>query len=137
MKKNPTMVIVVAAALRSAEGKILLQKRPEGRKMAGLWEFPGGKIEEGESPEQALVRELNEELAIDVAPAKLAPLCFASAPLDSKKLLLLLYLCDEWRGDAQPIESPQLGWFALSEMRELAMPPADIPLLDLLEKILA
>ncbi len=135
MQKNPTILAVVAAALQNEDGAFLLQKRPEGRAMAGLWEFPGGKIEEGESPEVALARELLEELAISVSVADLAPSCFASAPLENRQLLLLLYLCRKWEGVPQAVESPELGWFSVNAMRNLPMPPADLPLLDMLEKL--
>jgi 8-oxo-dGTP diphosphatase len=133
MQKNPTLLVVVAAALRGENGRILLQKRPEGRSMAGLWEFPGGKVELGESPESALARELKEELAVTVDGSDLSPSCFASAPLGDQHLLLLLYLCSQWQGDPVAVESPEIGWFTLSEMRSLEMPPADLPLLDCLE----
>lgn len=136
LKKNPTMLIVVAAALLRSDGRILLQKRPEGREMAGLWEFPGGKLEAGEQAEQALVRELAEELDIDVDPEKLTPACFASAAIGSKDLLLLLYTCREWDGEPRAVEGQELGWFTLIEMNNLTMPPADIPLLALLRQIL-
>jgi 8-oxo-dGTP diphosphatase len=136
MQKIPTMLTVVAAALQNPKGQFLLQKRPEGRAMAGLWEFPGGKIDGDETPEQALVRELSEELAIHVDSENLAPACFASAPLGDRQLLLLLYRCRIWEGVPTAVESPALGWFEISEMRELAMPPADEPLLDLLERLI-
>ncbi len=140
MKNIPTIVpstlIVVAAALVRQDGKILLQKRPEGRSMAGLWEFPGGKQEPHESAEAALVRELKEELAVNVAVADLIPICFASAAIGERPLLLLLFACRAWNGTPTGVESQELGWFSLDEMRDLAMPPADIPLLDLLEKLL-
>jgi 8-oxo-dGTP diphosphatase len=137
LKKNPTLLLVVAAALVRPDGYILLQKRPEGRDMAGLWEFPGGKLEEGEQPEAALARELAEELAIDVSPALLLPGCFASAPLGDKNLLLLLYICRDWHGVPRSIEGQELGWFAIDEMEQLPMPPADLPLIELLRKMLA
>jgi 8-oxo-dGTP diphosphatase len=136
MQKNPTLLPVVAAALVRGDGAILLQKRPEGRSMAGFWEFPGGKIEAGETPEAALVRELDEELAIAVDPANLVPSCFASAALGDQSLLLLLYLCRDWQGEPRPVESPEIEWFSLAAMRDLQMPPADLPLLDLLERLL-
>jgi 8-oxo-dGTP diphosphatase len=136
MKNNPTLLAVVAAALVREDGKILLQKRPEGRSMAGLWEFPGGKLEDGELPEAALARELREELAVSVDPANLMPACFASAAIGERPLILCLYICRRWAGEPIPMESPELGWFRISEMRDLAMPPADLPLLDLLERLL-
>ena len=136
LKKNPTILMVVAAALVAKDGRILLQKRPEGRDMAGLWEFPGGKLEEGELPEEALSRELAEELSIQVKPEKLAPACFASAPLSAKHLVLLLYICRDWQGEVAPTEAQEVGWFTVSEMRRLQMPPADLPLIELLDKLL-
>ncbi len=136
MQKNPTLLPVVAAALVREDGMILLQKRPEGRSMAGFWEFPGGKIEAGETPEAALIRELNEELAVGVDAADLLPACFASAALGDRSLLLLLYICRHWQGDPRPVESPEIGWFSGEDMRHLQMPPADLPLLDLLERLL-
>lgn len=132
LKNNPTLLLVVAAAMVRADGLILLQKRPEGRPMAGLWEFPGGKLEEGECPEQALVRELAEELAMNVLPESLLPCCFASAPLGSKHLLLMLYVGREWSGDPHGIEQQEIGWFSLDQMHDLEMPPADLPLIELL-----
>ena len=136
MKKIPTTLLVVAAALLRQDGQILLQKRPIGRSMAGLWEFPGGKLEDGETPEIALVRELAEELAIDVDSANLVPTCFASAFVGDRPLLLMLYLCTQWAGEPVAMESPELGWFTVDEMASLQMPPADIPLLSLLKKLL-
>ena len=136
MKKIPTTLLVVAAALVDKNRRILLQRRPEGRSMAGLWEFPGGKLEDGETPEAALVRELSEELAITIDPANLMPACFASAAVCDRPLLLMLYICTIWEGEPVAVESPELGWFSISEMGGLHMPPADIPLIDLLKKLL-
>jgi 8-oxo-dGTP diphosphatase len=136
MKKIPTTLLVVAAALVHENGRILLQRRPEGRSMAGLWEFPGGKLEDGETPEAALVRELAEELAITIDGANLIPACFASASVGDRPLLLMLYICTVWEGEPVAVESPELGWFSISEMGGLPMPPADIPLIDLLKKLL-
>lgn len=136
MKKNPTALLVVAAALLRKDGAILLQKRPEGRAMAGLWEFPGGKLEAGETPEVALVRELGEELAIHVDGADLVPSCFASAAIGDRPLLLLLYICRTWSGEPVAVESPELGWFSVDDMVDLPMPPADIPLIALLKKLI-
>lgn len=136
MQNNPTLpLLVVAAALQSDDGKILLQRRPRGRSMAGLWEFPGGKIEDGETPEAALARELAEELSIGVEPTDLVPACFASATIGERPLLLLLFSCKQWSGEPVALESPELGWFTVSEMRDLEMPPADLPLLDLLDRL--
>ena len=123
---------VVAAALTDAAGRVLLQQRAPGRAMAGLWEFPGGKVDDGELPEAALVRELNEELGIEANPADLAPACFASAPLGERHMILLLYLCRRWQGEPRPLDAVALRWERPAAMRALAMPPADTPLVDLL-----
>jgi 8-oxo-dGTP diphosphatase len=128
---------VVAAALVAESGRILLQQRAPGRSMAGLWEFPGGKVEEGETPEAALVRELEEELGIALDEASLVPACFASAFVGERHMTLLLYFCRNWQGEPQPLDASALLWATISEMRELAMPPADAPLVDLLERLLA
>ena len=136
MKKNPTALLVVAAALVRNDGRILLQIRPEGRSMAGLWEFPGGKLDDGETPEAALVRELAEELAIRIDPISLKPTCFASAMIGDRSLLLMLYICKKWEGEPVAMESPKLGWFTINEMAGLPMPSADIPLIELLKKLL-
>lgn len=131
----PTM-IVVAAALVDPEGRVLLQQRPEGRAMAGLWEFPGGKLEEGELPEAALARELEEELGIAVALADLAPACFASAPLGERHLVLLLYLGRRWEGEPRPLHAEALKWLRPADMDPGETPPADRPLIALLEALL-
>jgi 8-oxo-dGTP diphosphatase len=129
-------LMVVAVALVDADGRILLQQRPEGKSMAGLWEFPGGKIEPGESPEVALVRELKEELGIDTETACLAPATFASAMLDGDKhLILLLYVCRKWKGVPQPLEGGALRWEYPAAMFSLPMPPADLPLIGILEAL--
>jgi 8-oxo-dGTP diphosphatase len=133
MEKNPTTLIVVAVALTNEAGEILLQMRPEGRSMAGLWEFPGGKLEPGESPESALKREINEELGVDIDSVDLIPFAFASEPLGDQHLLLMLYICNQWAGEPQALESPELRWVKPSEMCELPMPPADIPLVRALQ----
>jgi len=130
-----TLLHVVAVALVDADGRVLVQRRPEGAAMAGLWEFPGGKIESGESPERALIRELHEELGISVEAACLAPAAFASEPLDERHLLLLLYACRKWSGTPQAIQADELKWVRPVELHRLAMPPADRPLIGLLEAL--
>ncbi len=136
MEKNPTMLFVVAAALTNQEDEILLQRRPKGRSMAGLWEFPGGKVETGESPESAIIREIKEELGVDIESENLIPLTFASEDLDGRHLLLLLYICRRWNGEPQPLESPEIAWVKTDDMRDLKMPPADAPFIDALERYL-
>ncbi len=133
MEKNPTMLFVVAAALTNQAGEILLQKRPEGKQMAGLWEFPGGKAEPSESPESALVRELREELGIEVSALDLLPITFVSEPLGARHLVLLLYRCTQWQGEPAALDSPELRWLRPSDMHQLQMPPADVPLVLALE----
>jgi len=134
-KPPKTPLMVVAAALVDRDGRLLVQQRPEGLSMAGLWEFPGGKLEPGETPEQALIRELGEELAIDVDHACLAPACFASEPLGDRHLLLLLYVCRKWRGTPVAQHASALRWVRPVELHGLAMPPADKPLIGLLEAL--
>ncbi len=128
-------LVVVAAALVDRDGRLLVQQRPEGLSMAGLWEFPGGKVEPGETPEQALIRELAEELGIDVEQACLAPACFASDMLGERHLLLLLYVCRKWRGTPVAHHASALRWVRPVELHGLAMPPADKPLIGLLEAL--
>jgi 8-oxo-dGTP diphosphatase len=135
MEKNPTL-LVVAAALVDADRRVLLQQRPLGRQMAGLWEFPGGKIEPGERPETALVRELREELGIEADEATLEPAAFASAPLGSRHLILLLYVCRVWRGEPRALHASGLKWLPPNEMLALEMPPADLPLIPLLDALI-
>ncbi len=120
--------LIVAAALVDEERRILVQKRPQGKPLAGLWEFPGGKIEVGESPEDALVRELQEELDIRVAPAALVPFTFVSERLGDSHLVLMLYLVEQWAGTPQPLAADRLRWCSIKELATLEMPPADVPL---------
>ncbi len=124
-----TLLLVVAAALVDADNRVLLAQRPEGRSMAGLWEFPGGKVDAGETPEQALIRELREELGITVQPACLAPLTFASHDYGDFHLLMPLYVCRRWQGFVQPLEGQKLAWVEKHRLREHPMPPADEPLI--------
>lgn len=134
-KPPKTSLVVVAAALVDRDGRLLVQQRPDGLSMAGLWEFPGGKIEPGETPEQALIRELAEELGIDVEQACLAPACFASDMIDDRHLLLLLYVCRKWRGMPVARHASALRWVRPVDLYGLAMPPADKPLIGLLEAL--
>ena len=127
---------VVAAALVGDAGRVLLQQRPAGRAMAGRWEFPGGKVEQGELPEAALARELQEELGILVDADALVPACFASAPVAGRHMILLLYLCRTWRGEARPLHAAALKWLRPEDMAADEMPPADRPLIALLDALL-
>lgn len=129
-------LFVVAVALVDAAGRVLVQQRPAGKQMAGLWEFPGGKVEPGETPEAALVREVAEELGIAVAQETLRPLTFASEPLADRHLVLLLYLCRNWVGEPQALDAVALSWHAPSALHALAMPPADLPFIAALERSL-
>ena len=126
------LVLVVAAALFDAEGRILLAQRPAGKSMAGLWEFPGGKLEPGETPEQALVRELHEELSIMVDEASLRPVTFASHAYQDFHLLMPLYATESWEGELKPREGQSLAWVRSSELHLYPAPEADIPLFDAL-----
>jgi len=130
------MMMVVAVALIDGEGRVLLQQRPPGKPMEGLWEFPGGKIDAGETPEAALIRELHEELGIDTDHACLAPATFASAALGDRHLLLLLYICRKWRGTPEPLHASALRWVRPTQMYSLPMPPADKPLIGLLDALI-
>ena len=122
------LVLVVACALVDREGRVLLARRPEGKSLAGLWEFPGGKVERGELPEAALVRELHEELGIEVEPGDLEPFNFASHGYRAFHLIMPLYLCRSWRGAPRGRDGQQLAWVRPAELAAYAMPPADEPL---------
>lgn len=130
------VLLVVAVALIDADGRVLIAQRPEGRKMAGLWEFPGGKIDPGELPEDALIRELKEELDIDVTANCLAPFTFASHSYDDFHLLMPLYVCRVWDGQIQPREGQVLKWVRPQNLRDYPMPPADAPLIPMLRDLL-
>jgi 8-oxo-dGTP diphosphatase len=126
------MVLVSAVALIDVDGRVLLAQRPAGKSMAGLWEFPGGKIEEGETPEAALIRELQEELGIDTWASCLAPITFASHSYDDFHLMMPVFACRKWEGTPQAREGQVLKWVKPSEMRDYPMPAADIPLIAVL-----
>ena len=136
------MLQVSAVALIDTDGRILLTQRPTGKSMAGLWEYPGGKIETGETPEAALIRELREEINIDTTLSCLAPLSFASHHYDANDgrdafhLLMMLFVCRRWRGRPQPMEGGTLKWVRQQNLREYQMPAADIPLISVLQDIL-
>ena len=129
-------VFVVAVALIDPDGRVLIAKRPEGKQLAGMWEFPGGKVEPGERPEQALIRELKEELGIDVNEACLAPFVFASHAYESFHLLMPLYLCRRWSGVVTAREHAGLAWVKPNRLGEYPMPPADEPLVAWLRDLL-
>ena len=130
------IVLVAAVALVDADGRVLLARRPPGKAMAGLWEFPGGKIGDGETPEQALIRELREELGIDTEQSCLAPLAFASHGYEDFHLLMPLYVCRVWSGTATPREGQELRWVRPARLRDFPMPPADAPLIPVLRDLL-
>jgi 8-oxo-dGTP diphosphatase len=125
-------VLVAAVVLIDKDGRILLAQRPEGKSMAGLWEFPGGKIEPGETPEAALIRELQEELGIDTWESCLAPLTFASHSYEDFHLLMPLFACRKWEGIPQAKEGQTLKWVASKNLKDYPMPPADIPLIPMI-----
>ena len=126
------VVLVAAVALVDADGRVLLAQRPEGKSMAGMWEFPGGKVEPGETPEAALIRELHEELGIETWSSCLAPLTFASHSYPEFHLLMPLFACRRWQGTPSGREGQALRWVRPAAMRDLAMPPADLPLIPIL-----
>ncbi|RFP90776.1 (deoxy)nucleoside triphosphate pyrophosphohydrolase [Rhodobacteraceae bacterium 63075] len=126
------VVLVSAVALLDRDDRVLLAQRPEGKPMAGLWEFPGGKVEPGETPESALVRELHEELGIETWNSCLAPLTFASHSYEDFHLLMPLFACRKWQGDLSPKEGQALKWVRARDLRDYPMPEADIPLIPIL-----
>jgi 8-oxo-dGTP diphosphatase len=130
------IVLVAAVALVDADGRVLLARRPEGKSMAGLWEFPGGKVEPGERPEETLIRELHEELGIEVKEACLAPLTFASHGYENFHLLMPLWVCRRWTGTAVGREGQELSWVRPQRLREFPMPPADEPIIPHLLELL-
>ena len=136
------LLLISAVALIDRDGRVLLAQRPEGKAMAGLWEFPGGKIEPGETPETALIRELDEELGINTAASCLAPLSFASHSYGASDnraafhLLMMLYVCRRWQGRPQPLEGGALKWVWPQQLRDYPMPEADIPLIAALQDLL-
>jgi 8-oxo-dGTP diphosphatase len=132
-----TALLVVAAALVNDAGCLLVAQRPAGKSLAGLWEFPGGKVEDGETPEAALVRELTEELAIEVEAGALQPIGFVSHAYPAFHLLMLLYGCRQWVGEPRGEQGQPLQWVAAADLSELAMPPADVPLLAVIKAFVA
>ena len=136
MNPPQPLILVVAAALVDADGRVLIAQRPEGKSMAGLWEFPGGKIEADESPDDALIRELREELGIAVKQACLAPFTFASHSYPNFHLLMPLYVCRRWEGMPEPRHHAALKWVRPKDMKDYPMPAADLPLIPMLRDLL-
>ena len=134
--ENRRILLVAACALVDTDGRILLSQRPEGKALAGLWEFPGGKVEQGETPEECLVRELQEELGIQTKIACLAPLTFASHTSESFHLLMPLYICRRYEGIARGQEGQAVRWVRPQNLRDFPMPPADEPLIPFLQDLL-
>src|SRR5882672_5368633 len=132
---GPPLVLVAAAALVDADGRVLLAQRPPGKSMAELWEFPGGKVNTGETPEAALIRELTEELGVDVAASCLAPFTFASHSYPDFHLLMPLYVCHRWDGTPQPSHHAALKWVRPTDMKNYPMPAADLPLIPMLRDL--
>ena len=130
------IILVAAVALIDADGRVLLAQRPDGKAMGGLWEFPGGKVEAGETPEAALIRELREELAIETVSSCLAPLTFASHSYDDFHLLMPLFACRRWQGQPRAIEHQALRWVRPMRLADYPMPPADVPLVAMLRDLL-
>ena len=133
---NKPLVLVVACALVDVDGRVLIAQRPQGKQLAGLWEFPGGKVEPGETPEEALVRELKEELDIEVAQACLAPFVFTSHAYESFHLLMPMWLCRRWSGSVRALEHQATAWVKPARLNEYPMPPADEPLVAYLRDFL-
>ena len=131
-KRRMPIVVVAAVALFDTDGRVLVAQRPEGKSMAGLWEFPGGKLEQGETPEEALIRELREELAIETVESCLAPFTFASHAYNDFHLLMPLYVCRKWDGKITPVERQQIKWVEPMKLSDYPMPPADKPLIAML-----
>ncbi|WP_273791823.1 8-oxo-dGTP diphosphatase MutT [Brucella anthropi] len=134
--KGRRILLVAACALVDSDGRVLLTQRPEGKQLAGLWEFPGGKVEPGETPEETLIRELQEEIGITTKVACLAPLTFASHTYDDFHLLMPLYICRRYEGIARGLEGQALKWVRPKDMRDYPMPPADEPLIPFLLDLL-
>ncbi len=130
------IILVAAAALIDVDNRVLIAERPAGKSMAGLWEFPGGKVAPSETPEQALLRELREELAIEVCETCLAPFTFASHTYESFHLLMPLYLCRNWEGEITPQEGQRIKWVRAVRLTDYPMPPADVPLVAMLRDLL-
>ena len=135
-QKALPITLVVSAALVDSDGRVLICKRPDEKSLAGLWEFPGGKLEPDESPEAALVRELKEELDITVCESCLSPFTFASHTYEHFHLLMPLFLCRKWEGEMKPIEHPEIAWVRASRLSRYPMPPADAPMIPLLRDLL-
>lgn len=133
---SKSILLVVAAALVDPDNRVLISKRPEGKNLGGLWEFPGGKIDPGERPENALARELHEELGITVPTKCFAPLTFASHAYDDFHLLMPLYVCRNWEGTPTPMEGQEIAWVRANRLTDYAMPPADAPLIPMLRDLL-
>ena len=129
-------ILVVAVVLIDRDGRVLLSQRPSGKSMAGLWAFPGGKVENGEVPEEALIRELNEELGIDTWSSCLAPLSFASHSYEDFHLLMPVFVCRKWVGSPTPMEGQALKWVNRDKLKDYPMPPADIPMIAVIRDLL-
>lgn len=136
MSDPKPIVLVAAVVLVDVDGRVLIAQRPEGKSMAGLWEFPGGKVEPGETPEAALIRELEEELGIETWASCLAPFTFASHTYDTFHLLMPLFVCRKWEGTAMAREHTALKWVRAARLSDYPMPPADVPLVAMLRDLL-